>query len=69
MGVCKINGKSQQAVQNAQHKSTEKKTHKWTGSMDMNTERSGDLNKLPQVTFPDVFSYLVCGAKKQGRRL
>lgn len=22
-------------------------------------ERSGDLNELPQVTFPDVFSYLV----------
>jgi len=24
-------------------------------------EWSTDLNKLPQTTFPDVFSYLVCG--------
>ena len=42
LGVCKMNGKSQQAFQNAQHKSTEKK----------------NLNELPQVTFPDMFSYL-----------
>jgi len=32
-----------------------------TGSIRTNTEWSTDLNKLPQTTFPDVFSYLVCG--------
>ena len=32
-------------------------------------EWSGDLNELLQVTFTDVFSYLVFGVKKQGRWL